>query len=277
MIQNSAVLVELNISVWSARRYDRSVSEEVAQSKQASRKAGNYNKHLLAGSHELEEIMTNVAAIRQWHYKNTLPWSDSGARILPVKGFNTYMQKVSDFERKFAGLVDVFLQEYPRLILEAERELGVMFDINEYPTVEGVRRKFNFSVACSPLPVAGDFRIDVGEQAMEALKSTYERTTQARVEGAMKDAWGRLHDCLSHISNRLGGEKTIFRDSMVENALELCSVLTSLNITNDQQLEDMRKQVESMFLGVDPVDLRKDTAFRASVKTKVDSLLGMFV
>ena len=45
-ISSSAMLVELNISVWTGRKFDKGVSAEVAFNKQADNNSGNYNKKL---------------------------------------------------------------------------------------------------------------------------------------------------------------------------------------------------------------------------------------
>jgi hypothetical protein len=93
----------------------------------------------------------------------------------------------------------------------------------------------------------------------------------------MSDAWDRLHDCLSKMSEKLAGQdKQIFRDSLVNNAVDLCSLLTKLNVTNDSKLETARKQLESALIGVTPKDLRDDDALRRDTKAKVDEILSMF-
>ena len=48
-IATSAVLIDLNISVWTARKLDKRVSKEIDINKGTTTNAGNYNKHLLAG------------------------------------------------------------------------------------------------------------------------------------------------------------------------------------------------------------------------------------
>ena len=53
-IATSSVLVDLNISVWTARKLDKNVSKEIDINKHTTTKAGNYNKHLLAGASELD-------------------------------------------------------------------------------------------------------------------------------------------------------------------------------------------------------------------------------
>ena len=43
-IASSAVLIDLNISVWTARKLDKNVSKEIDINKQTTIKAGNYNR-----------------------------------------------------------------------------------------------------------------------------------------------------------------------------------------------------------------------------------------
>jgi hypothetical protein len=89
-IHTSAMLVELNISTWTARKLDKRVSEEVDINKGTQARAGNYNKNLLAGTETLEGIIKYAANARAWHNHQTLPWSDSGVRLLPMASFMDY-------------------------------------------------------------------------------------------------------------------------------------------------------------------------------------------
>lgn len=50
MLTKNAMLIELNISVWTARRLDRGVSAEVDVTNNTKTRAGNYHKNLLAGT-----------------------------------------------------------------------------------------------------------------------------------------------------------------------------------------------------------------------------------
>jgi hypothetical protein len=96
----------------------------------------------------------------------------------------------------------------------------------------------------------------------------------------MKEAWDRLHETLTKMSERLAdadeGEKKIFRDSMFTNAMDLCGMLTRLNVTDDPKLEQARKQLEKAIAGVDAKDVRDDDELRKSVKDKVDEILKNF-
>lgn len=279
MISNSAMLVDLNISVWTGRKMDKKVSEEVDATKGTKARAGNYHKKLLAGTDKLEKIQKIVSAVRTWNYNNTLPWSDGGSRLLPMKNFFEYKATLNNFEQQYAQAVDEFIQEYPQLVSNSAFALGSLFDRGEYPDAESLRSKFAFKYVFCPVPDAGDFRIDVEEQAKAELQQQYKSYYETKLAEAMKDAWTRLHDTLKHLSERMDytdENKKKFWDSTITNATELCSLLTSLNVTNDPKLEEARQKLEKALAGVAPDDIRESEAIRTSVKSKVDEILNMF-
>ena len=288
MIQNSAMLVDLNISVWTGRKQDKRVSEEIDAAKSTKTKAGNYHKKLLAGTQKLDDLQKLVTGIRTWHYAQTLPWSDGGSRLLPMKNFFDYKATLNDLETQFNEAVEAFLTDYPTLVSAAAFQLGDLFDSEEYPDAERLRDKFRFRFVFLPVPEVGDFRIDINEQHKEELKAQYESFYENKLSEAMQDAWARLHECLSKMSEKLANAPSprmtkdgevytqIFRDSLVTNAVELCELLTKLNVTNDAKLENARKTLESLIVGVSPKDLREDEHMRLDVKSKVDEILSMF-
>ena len=104
-IDTCALLVEFNASVWTARKLDKGATDEVVISKRAGAKdAARVNKHLLAGRNELDVIQKHVNNVRTYVYENTLPWSDSGLRLLPTVNFQKFAEKMNDFEDEFAIL-----------------------------------------------------------------------------------------------------------------------------------------------------------------------------
>ena len=173
-LSGSALIVNLNLSVWTARKLDRRVSEEVDQAKSTKTRAGNYHKNLLAGSGKLEQITKLAGAIRTWHYTYTQPWSDSGDRVLPMTMFTDYRARLTDYETQFGTAVNEFLNEYDTLVAAAAFQLGDLFNREDYPLREDIVGKFGFRYAFSPLPVSGDFRVDINEQGLTELRTHYE-------------------------------------------------------------------------------------------------------
>ena len=230
----NAVICELSIGVWTARKLDKAASREVKHNKGAnSDDAARVNKNLMAGMDNLKKVTEFVGSIRTDFYAMTLPWSDSGQRLVPMAQFFELKQWLSGKEGEYRVLVDKFLYEYPNLISAQAFQLGDLFNRNEYPTSDEIRGKFRFSTCFLPLPTAGDFRVDCVHELVKAK---------------------------------------VFRDTLVDNAVDLCDLLKKLNITNDPKLESARKELESTLLGVDAGELRR-TGAREEVKARIDRTL----
>ena len=277
----NACICELNISVWTARKHDKAASREVKFDKGAhSDDAARVNKNLMAGMANLKKVTDFVASTRSNFYTMTLPWSDSGQRLIPMAQFFELKKWINTQEIEFNSIVSEFLQEYPTLISAQAFQLGALFNRNEYPSVDEIRHKFGFRVGFLPLPQAGDFRVDATTEVINEMEEQYKETLNTRIQQVNEDLWERLHSTIKHMADRMGvsadGKKNIFRDSMVDNAVDLCDLLKRLNITNDQKLEKARASLESALLGVDATELRKEGA-REEMAIKLDSILGAWV
>jgi hypothetical protein len=283
-LSTCAMLVEFNASVWTARKLDRSTTDEVVSNKNAgSKDAARVNKNLLAGRTELDVVQQAVSKARQFVYDNTLPWSDSGLRLLPTINFIKFTERMNEFDEEIATLVKDFVAIYPTLITAQAMALGDMFKRDDYPTANDVVSKFSFRVNYMPVPASGDLRVDVGNDAQEELRKKLDALTQERVESAMADVRARLVEHMKRMSDRLttdyvAGEPKSrrFHDSLVDGALELCDLTKALNVVGDTALEGARKELEQLLVGVTPNDLRKNEAVREDTKKAVDALLNKF-
>ena len=283
-IDTCAMLVEFNASVWTARKLDRTTTDEVVATKHAAAKdAARVNKHLLAGRTELEVIQQAVGRARQYVYDKTSPWSDSGLRLLPNTSFMSFTEKLDDFEHEFTAIVKSFVAIYPSLITAQAMALGDMFKRDDYPSANEIMTKFSFRVNYIPVPTSGDFRVDVGNAAQAELKAKLDKLTQERIDHAMADVRERLGSHLKRMSDRLTtdyvqgeAKPRRFHDTLVEGALELCDLTKALNIVNDTALETARRDLEQVLVGVTPTELRKNEAVRQDVKKNVDAILSKF-
>jgi hypothetical protein len=274
------MLVELSISTWTARKLDKKVSTQVDLDNGAKTKVVNANKNLMAGTGVLDTIVKYAANARAWHLSQTLPWTDNGSRLLPMSNFVNYKKQLGELEANYEALVDKFIIAYPNLVSAAAFQLGTLFDRNEYPDENSLKKKFKFTYSFFPVPTAGDFRIDINEEAKAEIMANCNSAYQDRLNNAMREAWSRLHDCLSRMSERLtdnaDGSRKIFRDSLVENGVELVTMLKHLNITQDPKLEQARRELQTAIGAHDLDSLRDNSNAREAVKLRVDSILSKF-
>ena len=137
-ISTSAVLVDLGISTWTARKLDKKVSEEIDVTKGTTARAGNYHKKLFAGDSILDEMNKFVTQVRTYHYQVTLPWTDGGTRLLPMGKFMEYNTQIQTYEAEFNSYKQQFVDKYNEMVSSAAFTLGEMFNRADYPEPEEV-------------------------------------------------------------------------------------------------------------------------------------------
>lgn len=227
-LHTRAMLVKLNISSWTARKYDKKVSQEVADAHGASINAGRYNKHLLPTNADItrqqakaaglklkaedrtpnsyKELMTFIGEVRTWHYANTLPWSDEGHRVLTVANYQPYTDGLRERQHKVQRLLDAFVYDYPALRTEAARILNGMFNAEDYP--DDVRERFEVSFRIDPIPSGGDFRVQLSDEEIRVLAANTEEHAREAFENAQADAVKRLYKVVAKINERLSTTET---------------------------------------------------------------------
>ena len=280
-ISSSALLVELNISVWPASKLDREITDKVNTDASAVRGASQTKKNLFAGTSLRKDISDFAARVRLYHNKHTLPWADKGERMLPTALFMDYKQTMNGFEQTFNMMCTNFFVEYPRLVAEAPNNLGSMYKAEDYPDLTDVKLKFGFKRTVKPVPEAGDFRLDIPAYDLDEMRAEFEKQHETKLAEAMREPWERLHKTLVGMSEKLtdvegDDSKKRYHDTLISNPIELCGLLTKLNVTNDPKLEEARRQLELTMLGADIESIKEDAQSRSALKSKVDAILGKF-
>lgn len=269
-LQEKAMLVNLTIRQWSARRRDKDVGKEIEKSHLA-KDAGNFNK-LLIDKEALAPLVTLAGKLRTTHYDMTLPWGDDGSRLLPAKMFFDYRDAISTLRGQYQAAIDKFVAEYPTYVQNARKRLGTMYNPKDYPDPDRVGQKFGAKPNFTPVPEAKDFRVDLGTEEVAAIKKDIENDMNSLLNQAANDLWIRLRDCVQKIYDRLSDPEAVFRDSLIENAQFACSVAVKLNINDDKELEDIRRDIDRM-CSISPSRLREDKDLRKRVADNAHGLL----
>lgn len=274
-ISSSFVQIDLSISVWTGRKKDKSASEKVVTDAVAEKGAASVIKKLLGDCPELEAVQKFAANARNTHYAMTRPWSDLGMRLCPMTRYPDYEHEMSGLQQEFFSLVEKFLQAYQWEMANAQIKLGALFNPDEYPTGDSLRSKFRFRYVAVPLPEANDFDKVQGE-ASSAMREQYEKFYGDQVKNVMADVWQSVYSAVDKMSERLDytdtSTKKIFRDSLVENVLEVVNLLSDFNVTGDADMERARVRLADALQGVTPDALREDAHLRAETKRKVDEV-----
>lgn len=270
-ITTSAMIVTLTVHCWTARKQDKKVAKEV-DDRHGAKDAGRYNKLLIDKAH-IQPLQSLANNIRDEHYKMTLPWMDSGGRLLPSKLFMDWRDRMENLREQYRQAVDKFVDRYEAtLVPEARQRLGTLYNPADYPRGDDVRSKFGVTHDFMPVPSANDFRVDISEDERQRIQAEIAERMEARQREAMAEAWARVRDCVSRIYDRTSADKPVIHNSLMDNTQELLRLLPGLNVADDPALSAIAQDI-AKYLVVDTIKLRNYATTRTSIAATAKEIL----
>lgn len=283
-LSSSAVIVSVDVNVWTATKQDRAISNEVTSSKNASADAGKFTKNLLANCPQHKALLNYRQTIYNWLQRSTYDWAGA-MRVLPTINLERFKHEYEAHEREFAKLLNEFEAIYSSLVSDAAFKQGDMFDRSDYPDVSEVRGKFRMKLFVTKVP-ENDFRSGViADVIAEELHNHYERQVNEIVDGIMNDAADRFLEIASRLRNACEEaqpdddgkvrRKKIY-ETTVTQAKEIAKTLSAFNLTDNQALKDACDAMSEALSDVSLNDLRESSYVRQTVKSDLDDILNKF-
>jgi len=277
-IASSAMLVEFSVSTWTARKKDRKATSDVAERNNlASKELTNVTKKLI-DCEELSAVVKFGANARNIHYSMTMPWSDMGQRIVTTQQYFKYHEVMTELQQEFDRLAQAFLEVYDYEVTEMQLKLGDMWNRDEYPTADTIRDRFRMRISYMPLPDAGDWRIDIQNEAQQQLTQQYEQYYNNQIQSAMNDLWHKLYENLTTLVRQLdydaNGKRNRVYDSVFDRAHELVEMLSTCNVTGDSQMEAMRQRLDTALYGLTADAVKRDDTLRDNAREKVKDAIA---
>jgi hypothetical protein len=284
-LASSAVLVSVDISVWSATKQDRGISDEVTTSKNADKHAGRYVKNLLANHPKHKAVVNYRQTVYNWLQRRTYKWNQS-QNLLPSVDVPKFKQEYHEHQIAFHALVDSLTVDYDSIVSDMAFKQGTMFNRSDYPTKEQVHAKFSLNLYVSEVPM-NDFRCGIAEDIADDLFTTYKRQAELIIDSIgveqserMVEVMQSISHCCGHDESEVNGEVRTKRrkiyDTTIQKALEMCESFKRFNLKNDSGLEDARSSLEKVLRGVKAEDIRDSDAVRHHVKEGIDDILSKF-
>ena len=193
--------------------------------------------------------MAAVNRARTTYYRNTLPWGDSGERVLTVDNYLDTVAEMDQCRIQFEAAVNTFVDQdtYARFMMDGKQLLGDMWDIREYPNFSELRRKFAYDFAIMPMPQAEDFRCDIGDDEVAGIRQDIEKRVESASRAAFSDCFSRLFDAVQNMATKLNDPDARVHSATLENVKQLTQLLPKLNFYGDPDLtaaiEDARQLV----------------------------------
>lgn len=284
-LASSAVLVSVDISVWSATKQDRGISDEVTTAKNADKSAGRYVKNLLANHPKHKAVVNYRQTIYNWLQRRTYRWNQS-QNLLPSVDVPKFKQEYQEHQIAFHALVDSLTNDYDSIVSDMAFKQGTMFNRNDYPTKEQVHAKFSLNLYVSEVPM-NDFRCGIAQDIADDLFNTYKQQARGIIESIAQEQSERMVEVMTSISHCCGVDEYEYGDEVrtkrrkiydttIQKALEMCESFKRFNLKNDSGLELARSSLEKVLRGVKAEDIRDSDAVRHHVKEGIDDILSKF-
>lgn len=254
-LSERAMLIHLRTSSWLGRTKDKKVTSEVCSAKNAGADAGSWWTYLVP-KHAIRNVEAARMRCRNTHFKYTLPWLDGSIRILPSAMYMTYTTEMRKVIAEHEEAVRVFLKDYPGIVSRAEKRLGKLKEGRRFPTVEEIKRKFQVFTDVMPVPEVSDFRCKLGNDELDDIRNNFETSYHDKLNDAMASVWNKLAEMIEKIEKKMKEPKGIFRNSLISNLKDFCELIPKMNLTNDNNLEQMRKEVIKKLANLNAPDLR---------------------
>ena len=277
-IATAASLVDVGIGEWRARKTDKGASAAMIAANNAETGVASVHKDLLAGCAELSAVHNMTSKIRQYHQAHTLPWGMNN--LLPTAWYPDYHRDITGMFAQWETKVDEFVAAYEWQVAQQTvlaNKLGDMFDPNDYPPADTIRRKFYYRFGYFAVPT-NDWRLQIGQESMEQLTEQFDTYVQDNFHGLFQSVWKKLYAYLENMSYRLDyvdpKDKRKFHDTLVSNVTGMFPILDLCNVTGDSQMSAMKLKLEDAFYCVTPDALRDDAYMRKETKRKVDDIIA---
>jgi len=289
-LATSAVLVSVDVNVWSATKQDRGISDEVTSLKKADASAGRFVKNLLADDQFHKRLSNYRQTIYNWLKRSTFRWNNS-QDLLPVVNLTKFKQEYTEHEVEFNRLLDSFVNNYSTIVGGMAFKQGDMFNRHDYPDVNEVRSKFGIKLYVSEVP-SHDWRCSISNDIADDLKQQYEKQAEGIINHVIQDQVERITEVMESISYCCGVSETTdaitgetktkkrkIYDTTIEKAKELCNTFKAFKPVDNEmtkRLSDAVNKLEYSLQGVDSEVLRESDAVREKVKSDVEGILNKF-
>lgn len=287
-LATSAVLVSVDVNVWSATKQDRGISSEVTKSKNADSNAGRFVKNLLANNVYHKDLVNYRQTIYNWLKRNTYRWNIS-QDLLPTINLEKFKSEYDEHQTEFYRLLDDFCDRYDTIKSNMAFSQGDMYNADDYPSVDDVKRKFACNLYVSEVPEQ-DFRCQVAQDLARDLKLQYQKQAEEIVKNVLHQQTERITNVMESIAHCCGmqevtkdGKTTTKKrkiyDSTIEKAKELCETIRNFQLIDSEhstRLRTVANQLDDTLQGVDSEKLRVSDSTRERVKNDVEDILSKF-
>lgn len=279
-IQSHYILVDIGVSVWGANKSDKEVARK-AEEDNASIRKGSYVKSLVRKSRQHHTTLSRLSGLKAttdgWFKSITTPWDDTGRRALSVRRLEAFMVEFNERRDLFYRLLDQFLDgEYVKEIEIAKEDLGRIFNSDDYPSVDSLKRKFHFDYTTEAIqgPEAlTHFSTVLSEETTKRIATAVGESIQNKLMNSYEAELKRMMEEMINFRLNLDDAKYCIKERTWEKIGEYLDRIPDLNITQAPLLNESAKKLEEAMSKTDAQGVRDNYSEAGELAAVVDTVL----
>jgi TRAP-type mannitol/chloroaromatic compound transport system substrate-binding protein len=188
-----------------------------------------------------------------------------------MKAKNKNLMTLEKFKEKNNALLDDFLNVFEDAVHKAKKKLGTLFNKDDYPSKDELKRKFDLYYSFAPIADETDLRIKLEKEEVAAIKKNIEDGMQVKIREAHKSIVDRMIKVTQAIHDKMKDKESTFRDSLIDNAKAVREMIPVLNFDNDETINEFNNKLKKIC--VKPVKIRTNVQVRKDVEKESKKLL----
>lgn len=248
--------------------------EQKAQAAESFGAEGQYltaGKKLLDSTHPAFKTVTAIRGRIMSFWKGiSLPFPEPGLRLIRQQDIATFDVQMTTLRIELDEAVALLDQHYEELRATARERLGALFNPGDYPA--SLRGLFGIAwefPSVEPPEYLHRLSPRLFEQECVRVTARFDEAIQLAEDAFLNE----LNRLVSHLSERLSGQEDgrpkVFRDTAVENLREFFTRFQQLNVRSNADLDALVEQARRILRGVEPQQLRDNTARRQQVASQL--------
>ena len=194
--------------------------------------------------------------------------------MLPSAGYFEYTETMRGLIAEAERRADYLELQWPQLVADDVARLGSLGNPADYPL--SVRDRYKVSLKFLPVPTTEDFRVAISDEDRASLDRALEEAKAGVSKHLLSEMLGPVKAFCEKLAVPIGEAGSVFRDSLVDNVMDLVWRLPKLNLTQDPAITGLIKEIETVVsrYALAPDLLREDAVSRTTAQTQMAEVMA---
>ena len=278
-LDEKAVLVQVKRRMYSPYKLDTEESRAYG--------AGNVNKHLFEGrNNRVKEAISKYTEVYTYAKDNTVPWT-TGVELLNIQNYMDFTTGLRELIHSANDAVDDLYNNWDA---EVAADLGRLSAIAaskgkpslsnpaDYPDADEMRAKFSIEVRYMPVPTADGFdpRLGISDEDKATVQKQLDDATANASAHVLNEMIEPMRRAVGKLTVKIGEDGSVFRDSMIDNMVDVASRMAKVNVSDDPVIAERIKDLQSLVgtYANNKDMLRNVPSVREKAATQIDDLMS---